>query len=190
MSTGKNEENIFVETLIWICDKLDIGNIPYMITGGAAVGFWGQIRTTMDIDILVQIQMNKIGTFFKSIENDAYIDIEAAQKAIINKQVFNIIFKKTYFRIDLIPLKEDAYEQQKFGNRTKLNFQGRDIYVISPEDLIISKLQWSKSAGGSERQIQDCASIYQLNYEMLNLPYLNTWIKQLNLEEEFKRIVI
>ncbi|MDI6784832.1 MAG: DUF6036 family nucleotidyltransferase, partial [bacterium] len=114
--------------------------------------------------------------------------IESARKAILEKQTFNVVFKKTYFRIDLFSLSNDVYEIEKFNNRIKLNFQGKDIFVISPEDLIITKLLWSKSAGGSEKQILDCKSIYQLNYETLNKTYIQNWIGKLQLEEEFEKI--
>lgn len=188
MSEVDDEKNIFIETLEWICRKLKSANIPYMITGGAAVGFWGHIRTTMDIDILIQIHSEQTAPLLKSITGEAYIDMEKAKKAILDKSMFNIILNKTCFKIDLIPLKEDSYEIKKFNNRVKINFQGKEIYVISPEDLIISKLLWSKSAGGSERQIKDCESIYRLNSENLDLDYLKRWVEMLGVEEEFNKL--
>ena len=188
MSEIDNEKNIFVETLEWICRKLKSANVPYMITGGAAVGFWGHIRTTMDIDILIQIHSEQVDSLLSSIESEAYIDIEKAKKAILDKSMFNIILNETCFKIDLIPLKEDSYEIKKFNNRVKINFQDKEIYVISPEDLIISKLLWSKSAGGSERHIKDCESIYRLNSENLDLDYLKRWVKMLGIEKEFNKL--
>lgn len=189
MPAKKNETNVFIETLDWICKKIENANIQYMITGGSAVGFWGHIRTTMDIDILIQIKDKQVETFLKSFKEDAYINIEEATKSIYEGRMFNVISHKTFFKIDLIPLKDDEYEMEKFERKVKINFLNRDIYVISPEDLIISKLIWSKSAGGSERQIKDCASIYKLNYDMLNMTYIRKWIKKLKIEDEFKKLL-
>ena len=189
MPEVQNEKNIFVETLRWICNKLEFANVPYMITGGAAVGFWGHIRTTMDIDILIQIHNKQIDSFLSSIKNDAYVDIGETKKAISARRMFNIIHRKTCFKIDLIPLKEkDIYEIEKFKNRIKVDFQSKYIFVISPEDLIISKLLWSKSAGGSERQIKDCESIYRLNYENLDLNYIEKWAKTLGVKDDFDKL--
>jgi len=70
----------------------------------------------------------------------------------------------SFFKIDLISPKENTYEIEKFKNRIKIKFEDSEIFVISPEDLIISKLIWSRSSGGLERQIRDCESIYKLNY--------------------------
>lgn len=133
MLQGKNAKNLFAETLAWICAKLESANISYMITGGSAVGFWGHIRTTMDIDIVVQIYAKQIESFLKSIENEAYIDREEIKRAILNRDMFNIIYNETSFKIDIIPLNEnDDYETEKFKNRIRIGFQNKDLFIISP----------------------------------------------------------
>lgn len=189
MPQRENDKNLFAETLDWICQKLESVNIPYMITGGSAVGFWGHIRTTMDIDILIQIQAKQIDSFLKSVEKEAYVEIDEAKRAIANKEMFNIIPNKTLFKIDIIPLDDkDIYETEEFKNRIKIKFLNKEIFVISPEDLVISKLLWSKTAGGSERQLKDCESIISLNREKINLDYILKWVKDLKLESEFEKI--
>lgn len=191
MPKAENNKNIFIETLEWICHKLELAGIPYMITGGSAVGFWGHIRTTIDIDILIQIYSEQISPFLKSIENEAYVAIEEARVAILNKSIFNIILNSTSFKVDIIPLDtKNDYEREKFERRIKVKFQNNEIYIIAPEDLIISKLIWSKSAGGSERQLKDCESIYRLNSENLNLNYINKWVEALNIKDEFSKLTL
>lgn len=189
MPQREDNKNLFLETLDWICQKLEIANIPYMITGGSAVGFWGHIRTTMDIDILIQIQSKQVISFLKSIENEAYVDIEEAKRAILNKEMFNVILHKTSFKVDIIPLDEkNVFEVEEFKNRVKVKFQDKEIFVVSPEDLVVSKLIWSKSAGSSERQLRDCESIIKLNREKINLDYILKWVKNLDLDCEFRKL--
>ncbi len=182
LSPEKNAGNLFLKTLIWVCAHFKTLNIDYMITGGSALGFWGHIRTTMDIDILIHIHEQQIDPFFQGLRQETYIDILQAKDAFANHQMFNIIHRETFFKIDLIPLKDDPYEIEKFKNRRKILYENFDFFVISPEDLILSKLLWSQSIGGSERQIRDCESIYQLNQDQLNLPYLKKWLSHLGLE--------
>ena|SRR3989338_5588644 len=191
MLQGENAKDLFTETLTWIRSKLESANISYMITGGSAVGFWGHIRTTMDIDIVIQVYARQIEPFLASVENEAYVDREEAKRAILDRDMFNIIYNATSFKVDIIILNEkDDYETEKFKNRIKINFQNKDLFVSSPEDLIISKLLWSKSAGGSERQLKDCESIYALNHEKLNVNYIKKWIQILKIEDEFNKLRI
>ena len=188
MLQKENDGNIFFETLTWICEKLDSAHIQYMITGGSSVGFWGHIRTTMDIDILVRIKPDNIKTFLKNIEKEAYIDI-GSDENILSKNIFNIIFNKTSFKIDIIKLNEqDPYEKIKFDKRMSVEFRGKKIYIISPEDLIISKLLWSQSSGSSEIQLKDCKSIYNLNKEKIDKNYILKWSKKLHIEKMLKSI--
>lgn len=94
MPERKPEQNLFHETLAWICPHLESLNIPYMITGGSAVGFWGHIRTTMDIDMVVEVHPQKIKFLLQAIRKEAYIDIEeiSAHKPL---KMFNIILHHT-----------------------------------------------------------------------------------------------
>ena len=189
MPERKNAQNLFLETLDWICEKLRSLEIPYMITGGSAVGFWGHIRTTMDIDLVIQTRSNQVDAFLSAIRNEAYVDIQEAKRAIQGRAMFNIIPNDTLFKIDIIPLNEsDNYEVHKFSRRIIINFQDREINVISPEDLIISKLIWSRNAGGSERQIADCESIWKINQESIDMEYIKKWVKILDIEEGFKKL--
>ena len=188
MPERTDAQNIFLETLEWICGKLDLAGIPYMITGGSAVGFWGQIRTTMDIDIVIQVKLENLDSFLKDIKEEAYVDIEDAGQLAVNNRMFNVILHKTCFKVDLIPLRQTPYEMQKFNNRIEMNLAGRKVFVIGPEDLIISKLLWSKSAGGSQKQMGDCESIYRINGDSINTEYLRKWSKILGVEPELGSI--
>lgn len=189
MHEDQDERDIFLETLGWICGKMESAGIEYMVTGGSAVGFWGHIRTTMDIDIVMHIRASQTDAFLRGIESDVHINAEEARNAVLSKKMFNIIYDKYCFKIDLIPLDEqDAYEIEKFGNRKKVKLGKMEVSVIAPEDLIITKLLWSKAAGGSERQLRDCESVYRLNGSDLDLDYIKEWAKRLNIGEELKKV--
>jgi hypothetical protein len=41
MPERENTANLFIKTLKWVVKKLNDLKIPYMITGGSALGFWG-----------------------------------------------------------------------------------------------------------------------------------------------------
>jgi len=190
MSEGENSQNLLFEAIDWICSKLESSKIQYMITGGVAIAFWGQIRTTMDIDILVELNQKNSEPFLKSFRGEEYLDIDTAHKAIRDKKIFNIIPNNISYKFDIITLDDqNDYERQKFIRRVKMKFLNRGIYVVSPEDLIISKLMWSKSTGGSERQLRDCQGVYKLNEEQIDKKYLEKWTIILGIESDVKKII-
>ncbi len=186
MSETENTPKLFLETLNWVVKKLNTLNIGYMVTGGSAVGFWGHARTTMDIDMVVALKDSQADKLFTEFEQEAYISKDDILSAVSQKKMFNVIFNDTLFKIDFIPLKEDdIYEKESFSRKVEIDFGNLKLSVISPEDLILSKLKWMKIAGGSERQMSDCKSIMMVN-ENTDMAYIKKWAEFLNIEEELK----
>jgi hypothetical protein len=62
--------------------------------------------------------------------------------------------------------------------------QGLPLFVASAEDVVIAKLEWSKLAQ-SQRQIEDVAAILRLRWETLDRSYLEKWISELDLKQEW-----
>jgi hypothetical protein len=160
-----------------------------MVTGGSAVAFWGEVRTTADIDIVVQIAPSDIQRLVSSLKEEAYIDEDDVREAVARKRMFNAVLNSTSFKVDFAVLDAgDRYEQEKFSRRRKLDISGAPVWVIAPEDLILSKLRWMKSAGGSERQLRDCRGIMALNGDNLDMGYMRKWAVSLNLLEELESL--
>ena len=160
-----------------------------MITGGSAVSFWGQVRTTADIDIVVQIPTSRISGLVAALKNEAYLDEEDVKQAVSEKRMFNVIYYATAFKVDFAVMDEsNPYSKEGFSRRKKLDFSGQPLSVISPEDLILSKLRWMQSAGGSERQLQDCRSIIELNKSALDVKYMEKWAPIIGIEKEYRAL--
>lgn len=160
-----------------------------MVTGGSAVSFWGQIRTTADIDIVIQIPPSRIPALVTELKAEAYIDEEDVRQAVSSKRMFNVIYNTTAFKVDFAVMDEsNPYSKEGFSRRKKLEIAGRPLWVISPEDLVLSKLRWMQSSGGSERQLQDCRSIMELNKGTLDLKYMKNWAPLIGVEQEYRAI--
>ncbi|MEK7722209.1 MAG: DUF6036 family nucleotidyltransferase [Elusimicrobiota bacterium] len=168
---------------------MDSLGIAYMVTGGSAVSFWGQIRTTADIDMVIQIPPSRILELVAELKDEAYIDEEDLKQAVSTKRMFNVIYNATAFKVDFAVMDEaNPYAKEEFSRRKKLEIAGRPLWVISPEDLVLSKLRWMQSTGGSERQLQDCRSIVELNKGRLDEKYMEKWAQQIGVEKEYRAL--
>ena len=63
-------------------------------------------------------------------------------EAVKYRRMFNIIDHQSGFKADFVILKDEPFRQEEFNRRRKINYFGKDVFVVSPEDLIISKLIW------------------------------------------------
>ncbi len=106
------------------------------------------------------------------------------RESLLSKMKFNIFDKRTLFKINFILKTDEEYENLKFRRRTSLKINGIEVYVISIEDLIISKLNWARDSF-SEIQLNDVRELLK-NY--VDKKYINEWITKMNMHEIYQRV--
>ena len=76
--------------------------------------------------------------------------------------------------MDLIVRKDRPYSREELRRRRLIDFAGRPCWFASPEDTILTKLEWSK-IGESERQFRDAVGVARVQGNNLDLEYLRCW---------------
>lgn len=158
-----------------VVSRLEKLKIPYVLTGGLAVSFWGSPRTTHDIDIVIEIDFSKIDKVFDAFQKDFYISRDSIEEMLERGTSFNIIHFKTGLKVDFWPInKKDPQRILEFKRASKRKIFNKKISIIAPEDLILNKLQWYKR-GESTRHLEDIKSILKISGVDLN--YIKKWAK-------------
>lgn len=173
------------ELLIKISNILSDLKITYAITGGYAVSVWGKPRYTADIDIIVEMEEKNIKPLTKKllmIEKNVYADEDMMRDALVNKGEFNFIEPDYGLKIDFFVQANTPYNKLKFKRAVLRNIFGHQIYFVTPEDLILSKLIWSRESM-SLKQFEDIKTILKNDKAKLDMKYLKSWAeKQSTLE--------
>lgn len=117
--------------------------------------------------------------FLQYFKEGYYCDEDAIIDAIRNKSMFNIIDHQTGFKADFIILKDEPYWQEEFLRRKPVDFMDTKLYVVSPEDLLLSKIIWIQQIHSS-LQKEDIRNIAE-NLD-LDWTYIRFWIGKLNLK--------
>ncbi len=169
------------DLLLQVVSKLDELQIPYMVSGSLAMGFYATQRYTRDIDILIELKKEDAEKFVKLFEADFYCYLPSVLDSLKHQILFNFIDHKTGFKIDFIPLKDTEFEQIKFASRqlVAINTEGAKVWAISPENLVLSKLTWIQSLV-SEVQLLDLENL--LRIDELDRDYIRDWIVKLKLQ--------
>lgn len=162
-----------------ITDVLDQHQIPYMLSGSIAMGLYVVPRMTRDIDFIIHLEAKNLDLFVSSFKDGYYCDRDVVKEAIEGPvKMFNIIDHATGFKADFVVLKDDPFRLEEFNRRQKVNYFGKTVYVVSPEDLIISKLIWIQDFQ-SAVQIEDIKNLIVIG--SLDWDYISKWTKQLKL---------
>jgi len=175
----------FPEVLRRITGALEAAGVAHMLTGSFASVYYGSPRSTQDIDLVITGTPVQLRTFIEYLpRNEYYADLDAALEAQTCESMFNVIDLKTGWKIDLIIRKARPYSLQEFDRRQRVDLQGVSLFVASAEDVVLSKLEWAKLAH-SPRQIDDAAGILRIQGDSLDRAYLDKWVGELNLEQEW-----
>lgn len=165
--------------------------IAYYIGGSVASSAYGIARATMDVDLVANIEIHQIDNLVKALEKDYYIDADMIRDAIHRRASFNLIHLETMFKIDVFILKNQPYDSKAFARRQSDTLDEESsckFYLSSPEDVILSKLQWYLVGGRvSEQQLKDVLGVLKVQGNRLDLQYLKHWASRLNLSDLLNR---
>jgi len=157
-----------------VSDFLNENGIEYVIVGGMAVLFYGNPRTTMDIDYVIQITDKDIPVLVKFLkENGFFADEYDMRKALDEKSHCTVEDKGTMFRLDIKGIYGEM-DERALRNKKKVKIDNSMIFIASPEDTIANKLLFSR-----EQDIKDALGIYTRQYDSLNMEYLESICKKI-----------
>lgn len=179
----------FEQLLVTIAKILDELGIPYFVTGGYAVSMWGRVRSTIDIDLVVELREDKISVLkhtLQKVSEISYIDEDVIKEALERRGEFNFIYPELGLKVDFF-VRDDVFFRQQLKRLVKVKIRGYKVNFIGPEDLILSKLAWHKK-GGSEKQREDIKSIIKIQ-EKLDWKYLKKWSKIQSTKEILESLI-
>lgn len=178
------------DILLHVSRILDKHKISYILTGSLAVSYYGYPRATHDIDFVIEIpekSSRKILQAIRELGKGYVFDKEQIEEGIFQFSQLNVYHVETGIKIDFWIKKEEGFELLKFQRKRQIVIDKQKIYIVSPEDLLLTKLLWCKKVR-SERHLEDCLGILRVQGNKLDKKYLNSWAKKLKLESLFEEI--
>jgi hypothetical protein len=168
------------EALVEITRALESLGILHMVAGSVASSYHGRPRSTHDVDIVIDPSESQLEALLQILSDRGfYVDAAHAKHALLHRLQFNTIDVRSAFKIDLIFRKDRAFSHEELGRRQAVELSpGIHVLLASPEDTIVSKLEWAKKAGRSERQLEDAAGVLAVN-PGLDRGYVEKWAREL-----------
>lgn len=177
-----------LDVLKEVLGRLHELGIAYALTGSHASTYWGEPRSTHDIDLVLVVSAAEAEALAEAAGPDYYADPQMAREAPGHTNHFNFIHHETGIKVDFWVLGQGAYDRQRFARRLAPDAAQPSLVVLAPEDVILSKLLWAR-LGADERQPRDIAAILRLQSGSLDLQYLRRWAAQLGLSERLETLL-
>jgi hypothetical protein len=166
-----------------ISQRFEQVGIAYMLTGSMAMNYYAQPRMTRDIDVVIAIAPEDVHRVAALFHPDYYVSEESIRESIVRESIFNLIHQDSVIKVDCIIRKRSEYRLVEFERRQRISILDFTTFIVSKEDLIISKLFWAKDSH-SEIQLGDVKNLLATGYDAA---YLQRWTHELGLDNLLKQ---
>lgn len=178
-------QQAFFHVLVATLERL---GIPFMVTGSYASSHYGMPRTTNDLDIVIDPTAEQLDALCMALATEYYVSGSAARAALRDRFMFNVIDVADGCKADLLIRKDRPFSIAEFARRRVSSLHGQSVFLASPEDVILSKLEWNKLTA-SERQVQDALNVALVQWPQLDEGYLRHWATELAVTDTLEEVL-
>jgi hypothetical protein len=181
--------------IISVVDAFEQLGVNYYIGGSVASSAYGLPRTTIDADIIADLRLEHVRPLVQQLQDAYYIDADMIREAIKHRSEFNVIHFETMLKLDVFIQKTRPFDREvrRRVQQEKLDetVSDRLFNLESPEDVILSKLEWYKMGGEvSDRQWNDILGVLKVQGTSLDLAYLKQWAEELDVSTLLERALV
>ena len=163
--------------------------LSYMVTGSVAGMIYGEPRVTHDVDLVLQLGVERIDEFVELFgPSEFYCPPREVIATEITREVrghFNLIHQETGFKADIYPVGRDELHKWAMAKRRKIRVEETDVWLAPPEYVIIRKLQYYEE-GGSEKHLRDIRRMLELSSDVIDMDQLNQMVGRYGLAGQWK----
>jgi hypothetical protein len=171
-----------------ISDLFESMGVPYAVMGGVAVRVYAIPRPTYDIDFTVSLEGRELSDFFQRAMSAGYSVPEPYLEGWVDRVAGMPLVKLRLYLADHgvdvdIFLAESAFQHSLLLRRRCEDYQGRPIWFVSPEDLVLLKL-----VAGRTRDLLDIQDVL-FTQGRLDETYMRRWAADLGVSEALEQVL-
>ncbi len=160
-----------------VVDALEACSIPYMLVGSYSSNIYGVERSTHDADFVVEPAEGAIGELSRRLLPAIRIDRQLGFETVTMTTRFVASVIDSQFKIEFFVLSNDPYDRERFRRRRRVIAAGREVWLPTPEDVIVTKLRWSL-LGNRSKDREDARDVIAVQGDRLDWAYIHSWCDQ------------
>jgi len=172
-----------------MAEVLDELGLRYALGGSMASSLLGEPRSTVDVDLAVQLDPASGEALLDRVDDAFYVPLDAARTAIRRQSSFNLVDTANALKVDIFVLGDGLLDRMQIERRVLVDVPGAPsgIWVTSPEDQVLRKLDWYRQGERvSDRQWRDVVGILRVHRGSLDDAHLAATAVALDLADDLE----
>jgi hypothetical protein len=178
-----------MEFVTSVIDALEKLHIPYMAVGSFSVNVYGKPRSTKDADFVIELGQTPVNSLSRELGDAFVLDPQMSFETITATSRYRLRHKESLFLIEIFLLSDDAHDRERFSRRVQGDIGGRRAFVPTAEDVVITKLRWSRQ-GQREKDSDDVLNVLRVQAGHLDLDYIRRWCDQHGTRSLFEQLLL
>ncbi len=171
----------FPEILHFVCSYLNESEIEYVIVGGVAVMYHGVPRTTVDIDLILQIEDGEVPSFVQFLYSKGFAaTTDDLRVALKDKSHSTVFYGDSLLRLDIQGV-NSLFDRMTLERALTVELFNSTIKLGTAEDTLINKILFQ-----GEQDLRDALGIFSRKQQELDIDYIESTCKKLNILDKWK----
>lgn len=166
------------EALLRVIDTLDERDVPYMIVGSYSSNAYGIDRSTADADLVIDLGDQSLGSTLSPLTSVIKLDPQMSFEGATMTRRYVADVVGVPFRIEFFLVGDDPFDQVRFRRRRLGKLLGREVWLPTPEDVVLVKLRWY-AALRRHKDRDDATDVMAVQGRRLDWGYVEDWADRL-----------
>jgi hypothetical protein len=133
--------NAIVVTFVRALSEL---GVPFMLVGSFSSNAYGIPRSTKDADFVIRTDQDIVGRLGALVGSEFRIEPQMRFETVTSTFKHVAEHPGSAFKVELFYLSDDPHDRERFSRRRKGVLGSVEVWLPSPEDVVVTKLRWSK----------------------------------------------
>ncbi|HQU44740.1 MAG TPA: hypothetical protein PK867_18135 [Pirellulales bacterium] len=162
------------DAVLAVIEALEGLGVGYMLVGSLSSNFYGIPRATQDADFVIELGEVALDELRQRLGPAFHFDRQTTFETVSMTVRHVVQVPECNFKIELFRLSDADHDQERFRRRQRAQVLGREVWLPTAEDVVITKLYWAATRAPAKDR-DDVRHVIAIQGDRLDWDYIHSW---------------